>query len=154
MWHIPALYDISVTNHAVHIGEHLVFIAAALLMWWPIFSPMPELPRLSYPTQMAYLFLLSIAQLILFAPITFSKEPLYQWYVDAPRVWAISPLADQQAGGIIMKMGGGAIFMVLLIVVFFRWYNGEERRTRAEAAEHDAERRHTGESSHLEDTLT
>ena len=153
MWHIPALYDTSVTNHAVHIGEHLIFMAAAVLMWWPIFSPMPELPRLSYPTQIAYLFLLSIAQLILFAPITFSKEPLYQWYVEAPRIWSISPLADQQAGGIIMKMGGGAIFMALIIFVFFRWYNGEERSNRAEA-EQDTERRYTGESPELEDTLT
>ena len=89
-------------------------------------SPLPELPRLSYPSQMAYLFLLSIAQLIIFAPITFSKDPLYQFYVNAPRIWNISPLADQQIGGIIMKMSGAVIFLTLIVIVFFRWYKEEE----------------------------
>ena len=135
MWHIPSLYTTSVTNHGVHIVEHLVFMSAAVLLWWPIFSTMPELPRLSYPIQMAYLFLLSIAQLILFAPITFSKEPLYQFYASAPRIWDISPLTDQQVGGIIMKMGGGAIFLALIVVAFFRWYRMEEGRRKTEESE-------------------
>ena len=29
-------------------------------MWWPVLSPLPELPRLSYPLQMLYLFLMTI----------------------------------------------------------------------------------------------
>ena len=135
VWHIPALYNLSVTNHSVHIGEHLLFMAAAVLMWWPLTSTMPELPRLSYPLQMVYLFLLSVAQLIVFAPITFSREPLYKWYVEAPEIWALSPVVDQQIGAIIMKMGGGALFLTLLIVAFFRWFNGEEERSKADAVE-------------------
>ena len=125
-WHIPALYGLSVTYHLVHVGEHLMFMGTAALTWWPITSRMPELPRLSYPLQIVYLFLLSIAQIVVFAPITFSRAPLYQWYVDAPRLLAISPVVDQQIGAIIMKMGGGALFLVLIIVAFFRWYSHDE----------------------------
>ena len=110
LWHIPALYNSSVTNHGVHVVEHLLFIAVAMLMWWPITSNMPELPRLSYPLRIAYLFLLSIAQIIVFAPVTFAKEPIYQFYVSAPRLWGISPVVDQQIGAIIMKIGGGMLF--------------------------------------------
>ena len=66
LWHIPSLYNLSVTNYLVHIAEHLIFMATAVLMWWPITSVMPELPRLSYPLQMMYLFLLSIAQIMVF----------------------------------------------------------------------------------------
>lgn len=126
LWHVPGLYDLSVTNHGIHIAEHLLFMSTALLMWWPVASTMPELPRLSYPLQMIYFFLLSIAQLIVFAPITFSSEPLYRWYAEAPRVWAVTPLVDQQIGAIFMKIGGGALFITLMIVAFFRWYNREE----------------------------
>ena len=154
MWHIPAIYNTSVTHHWVHIGEHLVFIGAATLMWWPIVSTMPELPRLSYPFQLAYLFLLSVAQLILFAPITFSKEPLYEWYVNAPRIWDVSPLVDQQIGGIIMKMGGAAIFMPLIIVTFFRWFSQEEKRTRTEASEREGHGYYSPDRPELEDTPT
>jgi putative membrane protein len=139
IWHIPALYDVSVTNHAVHIGEHLLFIGTALLMWWPITSTMPELPRLSYPLQIVYLLMLSIAQIIVFGPVTFSREPLYEWYSNAPRIWSLSPLFDQQIGALIMKIGGGAIFMTLLIVAFFRWYRREEEQTKAERASRDDE---------------
>ena len=139
LWHIPALYNVSVTNHGVHIGEHLLFMAAAVLMWWPIAGMLPEIPRLSYPATMAYLFLLSIAQIIIFAPITFSREPLYEWYVNAPRLWDISPVLDQQLGAIFMKIGGGLLFLVLIITAFFRWYNREEERTKAEAPRSPAE---------------
>ena len=135
LWHIPTLYDLSVTYHFVHRVEHLIFMGTAALMWWPITSNMPELPRLSYPLRMGYLFLLSIAQLIVFAPITFAGVPLYEWYVDAPQIWALSPVVDQQIGAIIMKIGGGAIFMTLMIVVFFRWYKREEEKTEVEAVE-------------------
>ena len=126
LWHIPSLYNTSVTNHGVHIAEHLLFMAAAVIMWWPIASRMPELPRLSYPLQMMYLFLLSIAQIIVFAPITFSTEPLYEWYASAPRVWGLSAVVDQQIGAIIMKMGGGVLFGFLIVVLFFKWYNQEQ----------------------------
>ena len=102
-------------------------------MWWPIAGTLPEIPRLSYPATMAYLFLLSIAPIIVFAPITFAREPLYQWYVGAPRIWAISPVLDQQLGAIIMKLGSGIFFLVLIVVAFFRWYGREEENTRAEA---------------------
>ena len=135
VWHIPGLYNLSVTNHGVHIAEHLLFMATAMLLWWPIASHMPELPRLSYPLQMIYLFLFSVAQIVVFAPITFAREPLYQWYADAPRLFSISAVVDQQLGAILMKMGGGAILMTLIIVAFFRWYKQEEEKTRSETAE-------------------
>ncbi len=135
IWHMPALYNLSVTVHAAHVLEHLLFMAAAVLMWWPLASTMPELPRLSYPLQMLYLFLLSIAQLIIFAPITFASGPLYEWYANAPRIIALDAVADQQVGAIIMKIGGGAILITLIIAAFFRWYNREQEKTRQELAE-------------------
>lgn len=126
LFHVPALYNASVTYHWLHVGEHLLFMATAVLMWWPIGSMMPELPRLAYPLQMMYLFALSIAQIIVFAIVTFSERPIYEVYANAPRVVNISPLLDQQIGALIMKVGGGVLFMTLLIIVFFRWFKHEE----------------------------
>ena len=128
LWHIPALYNVSVTNHGVHIAEHLLFLATATVMWWPVTSKMPELPRLSYPLQMGYFFLLSLAQIIVFATITFAKEPIYEYYVVAPRLYSISPIEDQQIGAIIMKVGSGLLFLTLLAITFFRWFNEEENQ--------------------------
>ena len=60
VWHLPPMYNATLNEHGVHIGEHLMFMAAAVLMWWPFLSPLPELPRLSYPGQMLYCFLMII----------------------------------------------------------------------------------------------
>lgn len=130
IWHIPALYNSSVMNNGLHILEHIIFITAATLMWWPLLSKISELPRLSHPQQIAYLFLLSIAQLILFAPITFSRDPLYDHYINAPQLFSFTTIVDQQIGGIIMKLSGGIIFITLIITTFFRWFNQEPSKSR------------------------
>ena len=135
LFHVPALYNASVTYHWLHVIEHLIFIGTAVLMWWPIGSMMPELPRLNYPLQMMYLFALSIAQIIVFAIVTFSERPIYEVYANAPRVLNISPLLDQQIGALIMKVGGGMLFMTLLIIVFFRWFKHEEETNPFKAPE-------------------
>ena len=66
-WHFPVLYESAVQIHELHIVEHLLFIGASVIMWWPVMSPLPELPRLSYPGQVLYLFVVAISQTPLFA---------------------------------------------------------------------------------------
>ena len=136
LWHIPALYSGSVNIQGLHIFEHLLFIATGVMVWWPLMSNSAELPRLSEPVKMLYLLFLAIAQIVVFAPLTFSTEPIYQFYVDAPTIWGIDSLVDQQVGGLIMKVGGGALFLTLLVVTFLRWYAREEAETRREREEH------------------
>lgn len=136
IWHIPALYNSSLNSEAFHALEHIMMVATAMLMWWPLASNMPELPRLNYPLQLGYLFALSVAQIIVFAIITFAEEPIYEFYVNAPRIWGLSPLLDQQLGGIIMKVGSGIYFLTLLIIIFFKWFNQEEAERKQESAEY------------------
>ena len=132
LWHVPTLYNASTSFHVVHIFEHLLFIGTALIMWWPLMSRMPELPRLAEPLQIVYLFSLSISQIMVFGFITFSQIPLYEHYAHAADFWGMSQMADQQIGGVLMKVGSSAVFIVLLLIVFLRWYNREEARDRAE----------------------
>ncbi len=131
LWHVPAMYNASLQNEVIHVVEHAMMISTAMIMWWPLTSTMPELPRVSYPMQMMYLFGLSVAQIIVFGALTFAGEPLYERYANAPRIASISALTDQQIGAIIMKVGGGVLFLGLLIVTFYRWYGEEERLRRA-----------------------
>ncbi len=135
IWHIPALYNSSLSSEAVHAVEHIMMVATAILMWWPLTSNLPELPRLDYPFQMGYIFILSIAQIIVFAIITFAEEPIYEFYIQAPRIWSLSPLLDQQLGGIIMKVGSGIYFLILLIVIFYKWFNQEEEVRKLDSEE-------------------
>ena len=127
LWHYPALYDLALRQHGLHVLEHLLFMATAVLMWWPVLGSLSDFPKPSYPVQIGYLFLLSLPLGFLGAAITFSRQTLYPWYGEVPRLWGISVLTDQQIGGLIMKLFGALIFLGVTVVVFFLWYKSEER---------------------------
>ena len=126
LWHLPWLYNGALTNHYLHILEHIAFLGSAFLLWWPIFSPVKELPRLNYPGQMLYLFVQSLLPAVIAAFITFSNRLIYTYYADKPRLWDISPIMDQQIAGLIMKLAGTFIFWLAATVIFFIWFNYEE----------------------------
>lgn len=129
-WHLPPAYNYALAHHPVHIVQHLMFLVASVLMWWPILSPLPELPRLSYPGQMLYLFLMSIPMAIVSVYISYADTVLYPMYSYAPRVWGITPMNDQMIGGLIMWIPGGLFFYTIISIVFFRW----QQRDGAESA--------------------
>ncbi|HEY3112483.1 MAG TPA: cytochrome c oxidase assembly protein [Gemmatimonadaceae bacterium] len=121
IWHLPPFYNAAMAHHSLHILEHLMFMAAAVLMWWPLLSQLPEFPRLAYPGQMLYSFLMSIPMSIVAIYIAMANHVLYPAYSAAPRVLPLSPLEDQLLGALIMWIPGGLIFIVIMTVVFFKW---------------------------------
>jgi putative membrane protein len=122
LWHLPVFYEAALRHHPLHVVQHLVFLSTAVIVWWPILSPLPELPRAPYPVQMLYLFLLGIPLSIVGALITLAGRVLYPFYAEAPRVFpGFDALMDQQVGGLIMWVVGGLIFWVVMTVVWFRW---------------------------------
>ena len=134
LWHVPVFYEAALRNHNLHILQHLVFLTTAVIMWWPVLSPVPELPRIPYPGQMLYLFLLGLPMSITGALITLSDSVLYPFYAEAPRVWPdVSALADQQIGGLLMWVVGGLALWSAMTVVWFRW-SVRERNGDAEQA--------------------
>ena len=126
LWHFPRFYEAALEHHPLHIVQHLVFIATAVIMWWPILAPVPELPRASYPTQLVYLFLLGLPMSLAGAMITLAGTVLYPFYATAPRVWGLTPLVDQQLGGLLMWVVGTMYLWVAGGVVWFRWSAREE----------------------------
>lgn len=125
-WHTEGAYDLMMRSHAVHVVTHLMFMAAAVLLWWPVMSPTPALPRLSPGMGMLYLFLVQLPMQLLGAIITFARQPLYPWYVAAPRTWGLSPLDDQKLGGLLMWIPGNLWIWGAMSVLFFQWARKEQ----------------------------
>ncbi len=125
-WHVIQLYDLMMRSHEVHIVTHLMFIAVAVLMWWPILSPSPEVPRATPGVGMLYLFLVGIPMQIVAALISLSKSVLYEWYAAAPRTWGLSAIDDQQIGGLMMWVPGGLYLAGAIGIVFFVWAGREK----------------------------
>ncbi len=123
----PPVFERMVRDQGVHICMHLLLMCTGTLMWWPLSSPLPELPRLSYPAQTLYLFLLLIPMAAVSAPITLGAEVIYPWYLRGPHPWGLTPLADQRLGGLLMWVGAGLYFMCVFSIMFFRWAQRDDR---------------------------
>ncbi len=119
--HWPEIVALSVGSELAHFSLHALLFGSAVVMWWPILSPVPEFPALSPPGQMLYLFFQSLAPTIPASFLTFGSHPLYPVYATFPRIWGIGPLTDQLMAGLVMKLVGGAILWTVIAVVFFRW---------------------------------
>lgn len=124
--HLPFSVDYALTHHWFHFCVHAALLVSAMIMWWPVLSNVPELPAISAPLQMAYLFLQSILPSVMASFITFSDSVVYPFYDKAPRTWGISAIADQQIGGGLMKLMGSVILWAFITVVFFQWWNREQ----------------------------
>jgi putative membrane protein len=128
--HLPGVYELALANEGVHAAEHLLFLATGLLLWLPIMSPLQELPPYPPLGQVLYLFLQTVPASLLGALLAHASSPYYATYLLAPRVVALSPLEDQQLGGLIMWVGSGVYFLVATAAVFFAWASREEAASR------------------------
>jgi putative membrane protein len=123
--HWPEVVTAAVGSEWIHFGLHVLLFGSAIVMWWPVLSPLPELPALTPPAQMLYLFLQSLAPTIPASFLTFGHTLLYPVYGTFPRVWGLSALDDQLIAGLVMKLIGGLILWGFIAVIFFNWYARE-----------------------------
>jgi putative membrane protein len=127
--HTPIVVDAALHHALIHFGIHTVIVVSSLIVWMPLLSPLPEVPRLHPLARMVFLFLQSIVPTVPASFLTFGSSPLYHFYETVPRLWGITALADMQAAGLIMKIVGGLVLWIAIAIVFFRWYQDEEGPT-------------------------
>jgi putative membrane protein len=125
LWHLPVAYELALRVHAWHVVQHLSLMAAAGVAWWPILSPSALAPRLHYGAQILYVFALGLPMTVVAAMITGAEELLYPWYAGAPRLFDLTPFADQRLGGVIMWVPAGLIPLLVFTAIFFRWAASE-----------------------------
>jgi putative membrane protein len=135
--HVPVVVNVALHHALVHFALHALILVSSLIVWMPLVSPLPEVPRLHPLGRMGFLFLQSIVPTVPASFLTFGDTPLYHFYETVPRLWNISALDDMQYAGLIMKIGAGTVLWIVIAIVFFRWYADEEgsqrgptRRTR------------------------
>jgi putative membrane protein len=124
-WHLPAAYDAALARGWLHDLEHLTFMLAALVFWWPVIGPAP---RSAAPpaavARVVYLVLAAFSSGALGVLLAGSPAPLYAYRAA---VGAPTSLEDQAWGGIVMWAVGGAIDMAAILAVVARVIAGERR---------------------------
>ena len=116
-WHLPAIYDRALTNEWLHIGEHLLFMASAVIGWLPVLKS--ELSAQMTPLRkLIYLAASMFSCTALAALITLASVQLYNFYGNISLHWGLTPMADQQLGGVVMWMLGDYLYMALIVWTF------------------------------------
>jgi putative membrane protein len=135
VWHIPALYDATLTTEPIHVFEHLSFIAVGVIFWWPIVDPMRGRDTTRWVSPFAKIAMLvasGIPPTVLGLIFTIAPHAFYDFYVRAPRLWGLSPVVDQQLAGVVMFGAGNLVYFAAVVAVFWRVF-GDPARDEEEA---------------------
>lgn len=123
VWHWPPLYDLALTNDAIHDWcEHSTFLAVSILFWTQVIPSPPLRPRLGYLGRMGCLGVAIAQNVMLSAVLGFAPAPLYAPYAHLGTVLGgFSPLQDQQFGAGIMWTAGDLPFGIAFSILIQRW---------------------------------
>jgi cytochrome c oxidase assembly factor CtaG len=132
-WHLPPLYDATLRNEGLHVFEHVTFIGAGVVLYWPIIQATAAYARwqMSPGARLVYILIATLPQDGVALALIFSRAPFYEYYTHAPRlIDGFSALIDQTVAGAVLMVFGKATLAVAALAVFFRWFGEEQRADR------------------------
>ena len=140
MWgtHFSPLFDRALEDPGIHELEHVMYLAAATLFWWPAIGPDPSPWRMSHPVRALYVFLQMPQNTFLAVALLNASQPLYRHYATLARSWGPSPIIDQQIAAGIMWLFGDLGFLAAILGLVLAWMRHEERVTARDDRRADA----------------
>lgn len=128
LWHVPFFHEAAVRHDAVHALQHALFIGCGMLMWMPLFGPLPQPAWFGNFAKLVYILAVRFVGAVLANVLLWSGTTLYPVYH--------SPLSDQSAAGAVMMVEGSLLTLGLFCWLFLRTAReGEERQELLELAE-------------------
>jgi putative membrane protein len=142
MWttHFSPLFDAALEDEGIHAAEHLLYLAAGMLFWWPVVAADPVPWRMGFAARVVYVGLAMPQNTFLGLAIFSATRPLYNHYATLERAWGPDVMADQQLAGGMMWAAGDLLFFVPLLLLVAAWLQDEERRGRHLDEQLDRER--------------
>lgn len=126
-WHVPRLYQATLTSELIHSLQHSSFLLTAILFWWTVFNARGGQVRRG--AAVFYLFATLLQTGALGALLTFSQTLWYPAYAATTGRWGITPIEDQQLGGLIMWIPGSLAYIAAALAIFAQWLRESERRS-------------------------
>jgi putative membrane protein len=122
-WHLPWAYDAALRHQwTILHAEHACYFGAGVLVWWPVFHG-----RLASGTKALYLFGAFVLASPLGLLLALLPNAVYDFYEHVPRLWGLSPLADQQLAGITMTSEQAVVFFAVFAFYLRRFLHEEAR---------------------------
>ena len=124
LWHIPRFFQATLDSDWIHSAQHVSFLGSALLFWWSLFYAHG---KDRYGASVLYLFTTAVHTSILGALLTFASTIWYPAYAATTLPWGLTPLEDQQAGGLIMWIPAGFVYVIGGLFLFAEWLHESDR---------------------------
>ncbi|MDP9082189.1 MAG: cytochrome c oxidase assembly protein [Pseudomonadota bacterium] len=105
IWHMPVPYAATFTSVTAYWAMHLTLFGSAVWLWRELLhhAPQKAFGALAVGT-------FSFVQMgLLGAVLTFATRPLFAWHFNTTFIWGLTPLQDQQLGGVFMWVPGVAL---------------------------------------------
>jgi cytochrome c oxidase assembly factor CtaG len=135
VWHLPVLYDATLTSGVVHVCEHAMFFFAGLLFWARVIDPGPLRPRLVWPARIAYVSGAMVVSWALAITLVILPHPAYGYYAAlASRPGGLTALTDQQFAAGVMWVLGSIAYTITFIIGFYKWLEPDKSATQSSAA--------------------
>lgn len=131
-WHAPGPYRWALAGEGLHTAEHLSFFIPSLAFWSLVLEPYGR-RRLGYGVTILFVAAMGMQMGLLGALLTFATRTFYATYGVGNTIWGMTPLADQQLGGVLMWVPASVIDLAVMAVLFVAWLNAAEQRARAVA---------------------
>jgi putative membrane protein len=125
LWHIPSLYQATLTSEWMHTAQHVSFFGTALLFWYVVLHSRGS--AFGYGAAVLLVFTTAMYNSILGALLTFSGSAWYPAYEESAARWGLTALEDQQLGGLIMWIPGGVVYVGAALVLLAAWIRMAER---------------------------
>lgn len=124
-WHAPYLFQLTLRSDAAHAAQHLSFFGSGLLFWWAVFFAHG---RRAYGAALLYVFTTAVHTGVLGALLTFSPHIWYPAYEPTTQAWGLTPLEDQQIGGLIMWVPASLVYLAAGLALCAAWIKESELR--------------------------
>lgn len=125
-WHLPVLFEATLSNVVIHSAQHLSFFLSALLFWWTLIRRQGT--REKYGAGAFYIFTTMIHTGVLGVLLTLSTNIWYPVYSESTRPWGLTPLEDQQLGGLIMLVPPMAVYLAAFLTLFGIWVRDSDQQ--------------------------
>jgi putative copper resistance protein D len=142
MWgtHFSPIFNQSLEEPTVHQLEHVFYLVAGCLFWWPVVALDPSPWRMREPARILYTFLQMPQNSFLGLAIISATTPLYAHYATLVRDWGPTVLDDQLMAGALMWVVGDLVFLTAILGILVGWMRREEREAHASDIREDAAR--------------
>jgi cytochrome c oxidase assembly factor CtaG len=121
VWHLPFLYQAVLTDTSLHVLEHMLFLGTGVLLWMPLFGPLPKPQWFGKGAHVIYTVGIWAPAMVMANVFMWSDTVMYPDYSKTAEAAGITPIADQSTSGAIL-MGACTILALMIFAwVFLRW---------------------------------